>query len=291
MKPVSKPFYLLLVASVGIALCDSRAQEGTEETALASETTEDAETEPVVEDISESSSLSNKYQVIVDRNPFNLQPPAPPPPPKVEEEAPKESVSLKELNIVLAGVSAKNGEKRAWLSMTLPPSQPEQKPVERFFGFRENEQQHGLTVKTIKANGEVDIVYDGTPVLLTFETHGNKKKSTSKSKQQPKSNVRTARSSAGSSRSVTARTGTSRTSTGRTSSGRTTQANTGRSNSGRTIPVGRTSSATRSIPARPVRTQPQAQLSREEQITLLETQKALAEKEGLPFPPLPPLRR
>ena len=239
------------------------------------------------EELTDESPLSGTYQVIVDRNPFNLQPPAPPAPPKIEEEPPKESVSLKELNIVLAGVSAKNGEKRVWLSMTLPPTQPEQKPVERFFGFRENEQQHGITVKSIQSNGNVDIVYDGTPVLLSFETHGNKKKA--KAKPKAKTNVRTARSTSTPNRSVSARTGSSRNTA---NTGRTTSSNRSNVASGsRSVPVGRNTANARTIPARPVRTQPQPQLSRDEQITILETQKAIAEQEGRPFPPLPPLRR
>ena len=196
MKLVFKPFYLSLIASMGMALSNVWAQEEIEETSSQPELLEGEEVETEDLDPLSPPSLTNKYGVIVDRNPFNLQPPAPPAPPKVEEEPPKESVSLKELNIVLAGVSAKDGEKRAWLSMTLPPSQPEQEPVERFFGFRENEQQHGLTVKSIQPNGDVDIVYDGTPVLLTFDTHGNKKKAKAKSNSKAKSNVRTARSTA-----------------------------------------------------------------------------------------------
>ncbi len=274
--------YLPLVAGI-VGLCSGLvvAQEETEELPQVAESLAE------FEELTDESPLSGTYQVIVDRNPFNLQPPAPPAPPKIEEEPPKESVSLKELNIVLAGVSTKNGEKRVWLSMTLPPTQPEQKPVERFFGFRENEQQHGITVKSIQSNGNVDIVYDGTPVLLSFETHGNKKKA--KAKPKAKTNVRTARSTSTPNRSVSARTGSSRNTA---NTGRTTSSNRSNVASGsRSVPVGRNTANARTIPARPVRTQPQPQLSRDEQITILETQKAIAEQEGRPFPPLPPLRR
>ena len=284
MKMARRQRYLPLIAGiVGLTSWFAAAQEESE--ALP----------PMEDDLAEidttagESSLSDTYQVIVDRNPFNLQPPAPPAPPKVEEEAPKEEVSLKELNIVLAGVSAKNGDKRVWLSMTLPPTQPEQKPVERFFGFRENDQQHGITVKSIQSNGNVDIVYDGTPVLLSFETHGNKKKATSKSKTKPKTNVRTARSTSVPNRSVSARTGNTRSSTSSSRAGTSNRSNV--ASGSRSVPVGRSTSTARTIPARPVRTQQQPQLSRDEQITLIQTQKAIAEQEGRPFPPLPPLRR
>jgi hypothetical protein len=276
MKMAIKRYSLTIFASFGLLAGLGMAQEEPEEVLEAAETFLDQLEEEVSP---ESSLLANTYQVIVDRNPFNLQPPAPPAPPKVEEEPEKEAVSLKELNITLAGVSAKSGDKRVWISMTLPPSQPEQKPVERFFGFRENDQQHGITVKSIEANGNVDIEYDGEPILLTFETHGNKKKA--KPTKKPKNNVRTARTSSVPNRGTTARTGSGTTT-------RNTSANTARN---RSVPVGRSANTARTIPARPVRTQPQQQLSRSEQVTLLEAQKVMAEKEGRPFPPLPPLRR
>ena len=234
------------------------------------------------------SGLQDKYQVIVDRNPFNLQPPAPPPPPEVEEEPVKEEVDIKELNLILAGVSSRKGDKRVWLSMTVPATDSTQEPVQRFYGFRENDQQHGITVKSIESNGDVAIEYDGEPILLTLETHGNKKQQKAKSKSGAKSsaknNVRTARTRTGSTPTASARTGSNRT----TTSNRSTTAN---RMTGNTVPVGRSSANTRTIPSRPVRTQPQVQLSREEQITLLETQRTLAEQEGRPFPPLPPLRQ
>lgn len=233
--------------------------------------------------------LKNKYQVIVDRNPFNLQPPAPPPPPEIEEEPEPEEVDIKELNLILAGVSSRKGDKRVWLSMTVPSANSDQEPVQRFYGFRENDQQHGITVKSIEKNGDVAIEYDGEPVLLTLETHGNQKKPKAKpkAKSSAKSNVRTARTRTGSTPTASARTGSNRT----TTANRSATANRGTGNTARSVPVGRSSTGTRAIPSRPVRTQPQVQLSREEQITLIETQRTLAEQEGRPFPPLPPLRQ
>ena len=281
MKMALKRYYLPILASIGLIFANGLAQE---EPGEAPESDENSITSLEEETTSETSLLADTYQVIVDRNPFNLQPPAPPAPPKKEEEPEKEAVSLKELNIILAGVSAKSGDKRVWLSMTLPPSQPEQKPVERFFGFRENDQQHGITVKSIQSNGDVDIEYDGEPVLLSFETHGNKSKPKAKATKKPKSNVRTARTSSVPNRSVTARTGSGTTTRNTSAAARSSAGN-------RSVPVGRSASTARTIPARPVRTQPQQQLTRDEQITILETQKVLAEKEGRPFPPLPPLRR
>ncbi len=261
-------------------------QDGQETTTEATEPVAEAADAGSLPEAPESltENLAVKYQVITDRNPFNLQPPPPPAPPKTEEEPEKEPVSLKELNITLAGVSARSGDKRVWLSMTLPPTQPEAKPVERFFAFREGEQQHGVSVKSISPNGNVDIVYDGTPVLLSFETHGNKK---AKPKPKAKSNVRTARTTSSSSRGVTGRTG-NRAPTGGTSSRTSTPRSGGNRVTGNTN--SRAVGNTRSIPARPVRTAPPQQaLSRNEQITSAQAQQIIAEKEGTFLPPLPPV--
>ncbi|MCS1412089.1 MAG: hypothetical protein M2R45_05292 [Verrucomicrobia subdivision 3 bacterium] len=245
--------------------------------------TEELEWERLPEEV--VSELTEKYQVIVDRNPFSLQPL--PPPPKTEEKPEKEPVSLKELDLMLAGVSGRGGEMRVWLAMTLPPSQPEQDTVRRFFPFREGEEQHGITVKSIQTNGDVDIEYDGTPVALTLPTHGNKKEV--KPKGQPKNNIRTARTAPVPNRAVITRSGntTIYRHTSAANGLRTASARSG----GRTVPAGRSATATRTIPTHPGRTQPKQQLSREEQITILEAQRALSKKEGRPFPPLPPFWR
>ena len=216
----------------------------------------------------EASDLAGKYQTIIDRNPFNLQPLPPPPPPKKEEKPKEEPIPLEDLKLVLAGISGKNGEKRVWLAMTPPPLVPEHKPVQRFYSFRENEEQHGIVVKSIQSNGDVDIEYKGVPVLLTFETHGNKKKAPPK-KQPPSKNNR-----------ITANKTTSR-SGSRTSPSRKTIPAKKTAN-----PVGQTRTS-----SRPVRSQPpqQPQLSREEQIVLMRLQKAAAEQEGIEMPPMPPI--
>ena len=220
-----------------------------------------------------TSGLADRYQAIIDRNPFNLQPLPPPPPPKKEEKPKEEPIPLEKLQLVLAGVSGKNGEKRVWLAMTLPPLVPEHKPVQRFFSFRENEEQHGIVVKSIQSNGDVDIEYKGVPVLLTFETHGNKTKSPKKKappkKQPPSKSNRLAASK------TTSRYGN------RTSPSR------------KAIPAKKTASPagqTRTS-SRPVRnlTPQQPQLSREEQIVLMRLHKAAAEQEGIESPPIPPI--
>lgn len=221
----------------------------------------------------QTSDLADKYQAIIDRNPFNLQP-LPPPPPPIKEEEPKEKpIPLEKLQLVLAGVSGKNGEKRVWLAMTLPPLVPEHKPVQRFYSFRENEEQHGIVVKSIQSNGDVDIEYKGVPVLLTFETHGNKKKALKKKtppqKQPPSKSNRLAANK------TTSRAGI------RTSPSR------------KAIPAKKTASPvgqTRTT-SRPVQNLPpqQPQLSREEQIVLMRLHKAAAEQEGIETPPIPPI--
>ena len=235
-----------------------------------------------LEGLLDRGTLSERFQVIVDRNPFNLQPPPPPAPPKVEEEPEEEEISLKELNLILAGVSAKNGQKRAWLSMTLPPTQPEQDPVERFFGLGVGEQQNGVTIKSIESNGDVEILYSGTSELLTFESHGFKNKKKPKAKPKTKTNVRTTRTTGSKpTRTVTARTGSARNTSTRTSP------STGRATSGNRSAV---NASNRTIPTRPVRTQPRPQLSREERIAIIETQRTIAAEQGIELPPLPPIR-
>lgn len=215
-----------------------------------------------------TSDLADKYQAIIDRNPFNLQPLPPPPPPKKEEKPKEEPIPLEELDLVLAGVSGKNGEKRVWLAMTLPSLVPEHKPVQRFFSFQENEEQHGIVVKSIQSNGDVDIEYKGVPVLLTFETHGNKKKTPPKKQSPSKSR---------------------RLSANKTSSRSGSQTSTSR----KAIPAKKTASAAgqnrnNSPPLRNLPLQP-PKLSREEQIVSMYLQKAAAEKEGIELPPIPPI--
>ncbi len=212
---------------------------------------------------------SDKYQAIIDRNPFNLQPLPPRPPPKKEEKPKEEPIPLEDLKLVLAGVSGKNGKKRVWLAMTLPPLVPEDKPVQRFYSFRENEEQHGIVVKSIQSNGDVDIEYKGVPVLLTFETHGNKKKVPPKKQPPSKSNRLAANKK-------TASHYGNRTSTSRKAIPAKKTAN----------PAGQT--RTYSPPVQSLQPK-KSQLSREEQIVLMRLQKAAAEQEGLETPPIPPV--
>ena len=212
--------------------------------------------------------LAGKYQAIIDRNPFNLQPLPPPPPPKKEEKPKEEPIPLEKLQLVLAGISGKSGEKRVWLAMTLPPLVPEDKPVQRFYSFRENEEQHGIVVKSIQSNGDVDIEYKGVPVLLTFETHGNKKKAPPKKQPPSKSNRLAANK-------TTSRYG-NRTSPSRKAIPAKKTAS----------PVGQTQTSSRPIRS-PSPQQPQ--LSREEQIVLMRLHKAAAEQEGKETPPIPPI--
>lgn len=216
-----------------------------------------------------TSDLAGKYQAIIDRNPFNLQPLSPPPPPKKEEKPKEEPIPLEKLQLVLAGVSGKNGEKRVWLAMTPPPLIPEHKPVQRFFSFRENEEQHGIVVKSIQSNGDVDIEYKGVPVLLTFETHGNKKKAAPKKQPPSKSGGLAAN------KKTASRAGSRISPSRKAISAKKTPS-----------PAGQTRTS-----SRPIRNLPpqQPQLSREEQIVLMRLQKAAAEQEGIESPPIPPV--
>ena len=116
--------------------------------------------------------LRASYQTILDRNPFNLQPP-PPPKVEIEEEVEEEdSPELDELNLKIAGVSAKDELKRVWMAMTIPNPDPELPPVERFFSFTESEDEHhGVKVKQIGLDGNIEIEFYGKSHDLEFEEY------------------------------------------------------------------------------------------------------------------------
>jgi hypothetical protein len=251
----------------------------------------------------EIDSLRASYQTILDRNPFNLQPPPPPKEEVIEEPEEEDSPELDELNLKIAGVSAKDELRRVWMAMTIPNPDPELPPVERFFSFTESEDEHhGVKVKQIELNGNVEIEFYGKNHELEFEEYRYDGPSGGKAKGKGKgSNVKApTRISA---RELIRRRALEQTK----SKGNTTpNSSSGRSNSRVTSPssgsllrnAGNASSRSglQRIPTRSTRTstnirQSQPTLSRDEQILMLEAQKVISEREGRAMPPIPPLRR
>ena len=248
-------------------------------------------------------SLRASYQTILDRNPFNLQPPPPPKEEVVEEPEEEDSPELDELNLKIAGVSAKDELRRVWMAMTIPNPDPELPPVERFFSFTESEDEHhGVKVKQIELNGNVEIEFYGKSHELEFEEYRYDGPSGGKAKGKGKgSNVKApTRISA---RELIRRRALEQTKSNGNASNSSAS---GRSNSRVTAPssgsllrnAGNSSSRSglQRIPTRSTRTstnnrQSQPALSREEQILMLEAQSVLSEKEGRIMPPIPPLRR
>ena len=240
-------------------------------------------------------SLRASYQTILDRNPFNLQPPPPPPDPEPEPEPEEEeSPELDELNLKIAGVSAKDEIKRVWMSMTLPNPNPDLPPVERFFAFTESEDEHhGVKVTQIGFDGNVEIEFYGKSHKLDFEEYRYDGSSTKKGGS--KSNVKTpTRISA---RELIRRRaleqqkqnqGNSTTTRGTTSSSLLRGSGGSATRTGmQQIPTRQTrlsSPSASRTPAKPTYT-------REEQILLMETQKAIAEQEGRRMPPIPSFNR
>lgn len=245
-------------------------------------------------------SLRASYQTILDRNPFNLQPPPPPPDPEPEPEPEEEETpELDELNLKIAGVSAKDEIRRVWMSMTLPNPNPDLPPVERFFAFTESEDEHhGVKVTQIGFDGNIEIEFYGKSHKLDFEEY--RYDGASAKKAGGKSNVKTpTRISA---RELIRRRALEQQKQGNTTTTRGTTTNRGTTsgallrgsgnNASRTgmqqIPTRQTrlssSSNTSRVPAKPA-------LSREEQILLMETQKAIAEQEGRRMPPIPNFNR
>ncbi len=250
----------------------------------------------------EIDSLRASYQTILDRNPFNLQPPPPPKEEVIEEPEEEDSPELDELNLKIAGVSAKDELRRVWMAMTIPNPDPELPPVERFFSFTESEDEHhGVKVKQIELNGNIEIEFFGKSHQLEFEEYRYDGPSGGKGKGSSKgSNVKApTRISA---RELIRRRALEQ-SKGETTSTKTTSS--GRSNGRISSPssgsllqnAGNSSrSGLQRIPTRSTRTstntrQSKPALTREEQILMLEAQSALAEREGRVMPPIPPLRR
>ena len=256
-------------------------------------------------------SLRASYQTILDRNPFNLQPPPEPesePEPEPEPED-KESPDLDELNLKIAGVSAKDDLRRVWMAMTIPNPDPELPPVERFFSFTESEDEHhGVKVTRIGMDGNIAIEYYGKSHDLTFEDNryqgasgGKKKKPAGKGK--PGSNVK--QPTRISARELIQRRAAEQ-------KNKASSSNPNRSlpsvSNNRAQPVGAVRPVTNnsgnllrnavapvtranglSLPAQQIRNSPNnsQQFSREEQMLMIEATRALNEREGIAMPPIP----
>ncbi|MDC0267883.1 hypothetical protein OAK97_01100 [bacterium] len=257
----------------------------------------------------EIDNLRANYQTILDRNPFNLQPPPPPEPEAEEEPEEEDTPELDELKLKIAGVSAKDQFKRVWMAMTIPNPDPELPPVERFFSFTESEDEHhGVKVKEIGLDGNIEIEFFGKSHKLDFEEYryqgpssGKGKKSQKKSNSKAPTRVsarelikrraQEQQRSQSQKRSSTTRPSVSNTSSravGRTSPSNSSGAllrNAGTATS-RATGVQRVTSGQ----AAPSRSSTPA-FSRDEQILIMEAQQAIAEQEGRRLPPLPPLRR
>ena len=116
---------------------------------------------PALGDVSEES--QNPYQVIVARNPFGLRPPPPPPPPVTN--APPAS----KVDIFLTGMSTLLGPKRAYF-MT-----EEGKGKTKYYALGEDERSDGVEVLEIDgANKTVRVKNQGVETLMSFSTHGIK---------------------------------------------------------------------------------------------------------------------
>jgi hypothetical protein len=244
----------------------------------------------------EVDSLRSSYQTILDRNPFNLQPPPPPKEEVIEEPEEEESPELDELNLKIAGVSAKDELRRVWMAMTIPNPDPELPPVERFFSFTESEDEHhGVKVKQIELNGNVEIEFYGKSHDLEFEEYRYDGPSGGKTKGKGKgSNVKApTRISA---RELIRRRALEQT---QSKSNNNKSSVSGRSNSRATSPSSgsllRNAGSPPSrgglqrIPTRSTRTSTnnrnaQPAMSREEQILMLEAQSVLSEREGRVMP-------
>ena len=247
-------------------------------------------------------SLRASYQTILDRNPFNLQPPPPPKEEVVEEPDEEESPELDELKLKIAGVSAKDELKRVWMAMTIPNPDPELPPVERFFSFTESEDEHhGVKVKQIELNGNVEIEFYGKSHELEFEEYrydgpsGGKKKGKGKgsnAKAPTRISARELIRRRAEEQSKGKNNNTKNTTSGRSSTRTTPSSGSLLKNAG----TASNRSGLQRMPARSTRTttnnrQSKPAMSREEQILMLEAQSVLSEREGIVMPPIPPLRR
>jgi len=110
-------------------------------------------------------SAENPYSAIVERNVFNLRPP--PPPINPADLVPKKPAP----KITLTGITTILGKKVTFL--TTPPTKPGAPPESIMLA--EGQAQNDIEVKTIDEKaGVVQVVNHGEPETLDFETNGAK---------------------------------------------------------------------------------------------------------------------
>jgi hypothetical protein len=109
---------------------------------------------------------ANPYQEIVDRNVFGLKPPPPPPDPEANKPPPPK--------VVLTGIMTIFGNKRA-LMKTTPTGKPGEPPKEVSYIIAEGTRDGDLEVLAIDEKaGTVKINYAGVASTLNFEQNGVK---------------------------------------------------------------------------------------------------------------------
>lgn len=182
-------------------------------------------------------SRAAKYERIVARNPFGLNPPPPPAPPEPEEAPPEE------VNVNLTGFSQRNNQSRVHLM--IPPEGKDGKV--QYLTMTANEKHDGIEIVNIDvANESVKIRNAGKLATLTFESNGLKRKAAPKSSKATAANK--ARTTASNSRTSTNR---SNTSNRYSSTGNRVSAGSNRSAvSNRNSSSGRSGTSARSIPTR-----------------------------------------
>ena len=115
-----------------------------------------------------STTNSNPYNAIIERNVFGLRPPPPPPAPPVKKEPPP--------NIILNGITSILGPKEALLKIPPTPARGREpaKP-EQFFELAEGQRDGDLEVLAIDEKARtVKVNYAGDIVSLNFKDNGNK---------------------------------------------------------------------------------------------------------------------
>lgn len=113
---------------------------------------------------------SDRYKVILVRNPFGLNPPPPPEPPEPEPE-PEPDV-----DIYLTGISTLLGKKRAFLKTDDPKETEKEKKI-RYYSLKIGEEQDQIRIVDIDVDaGVVRIAYKGDKQDLNLKEHGIEKK-------------------------------------------------------------------------------------------------------------------
>lgn len=107
--------------------------------------------------------VPEKYQTILDRNPFGLVPPPPP--------APTEPTTKAPVNIFVTGFATIGGEKRVYFMIPPPPKEPG--ATHQYLSLSEGQREAGIEVISISEDvGEVRIKNGGVETLLSLKDNG-----------------------------------------------------------------------------------------------------------------------